>query len=431
MRQSNPRPRRRAEVGALTWIALAVLQPLTGILSDLAVALLPDGWAQQRAILIITMLLIAIALVASLQAIVFRFSSPSPVSTPPATERRQVNGVDSAAFPAGPAERSVPLRSEGPSGRPAGVTWREAVRSTLEGAGEVLLLLGLAVRWAVWRISRPSEHDASKDDGGEKLAATRKRWRDERPRWDQYPRNVGVGLVAAVVLLYLTTSTGTPSPALDQASTDETALTKLAKTDPLAKPSPAWPQDPKGALEQRGWGRFFAARTYHIVVRRQDTQVTSAPTDPLLRSLGDMRVQVSARPLTSASDSRFGLLCRQQRDRYYLAAISANGEYQIAKVSSAGKRIIIDGNIPSETAAAVSVLELICTGGESGTPVTITLRVNGDQVVTGEDSLQPLLSSGRPGLFAEMGDPTSDIFSPSQEHPSLEVAFEDFMAWTR
>ncbi len=167
MRQSNPRPRRRAEVGALTWIALAVLQPLTGILSDLAVALLPDGWAQQRAILILTMLLIAIALVASLQAIVFRFSSPSPISTPPAAQRRQVNGVDGAAFPNGPAERSVPLRSEGPSGRAASVTWREAVRSTLEGAGEVLLLLGLAVRWAVWRISRPSEHDISKDDGAE------------------------------------------------------------------------------------------------------------------------------------------------------------------------------------------------------------------------------------------------------------------------
>jgi hypothetical protein len=114
-----------------------------------------------------------------------------------------------------------------------------------------------------------------------------------------------------------------------------------------------------------------------------------------------------------------------------LARSSTTSGTPPAKVSSAGKRIIMHGNIPSETAAAVSVLELICTGGESGTPVTITLRVNGDQVDTGEDSLQPLLRSGRPGLFAEMGDPASDVFSPSQEHPSLEVAFEDFMAWTR
>jgi hypothetical protein len=155
-----------------------------------------------------------------------------------------------------------------------------------------------------------------------KLAAARKRWRDERPRWDQYPRNVGVGLAAAVVLLYLTTSTGTPSPAADQTSTAGIGLTKLVKTDPLANPSPAWPQDPRGALEQRGWARFFAVRTYHIAVQRQNTQVTSAPTDPLLRSLADTRVQASVRPLRSASDSRFGLLCRQQRDRYYLAAIS-------------------------------------------------------------------------------------------------------------
>jgi hypothetical protein len=130
-----------------------------------------------------------------------------------------------------------------------------------------------------------------------------------------------VGLVAAVMLLYLMTGTGTPSPAPDQASTAGTGLTKLVKTDPLANPSLAWSQDPKGALEQRGSGRFFAARTYHMAVQQQNTQVTSMPTDPLLRSLGDTRVQVSARPLKSASDSRFGLLCRQQRDRYYLAAI--------------------------------------------------------------------------------------------------------------
>jgi hypothetical protein len=76
------RSRRRAEVSASTLVALAVLQPLTGILSDLAVALLPNGWAQRRAILIVTMLLIAIALGALLQTIVFRF--PSIVSATPA-----------------------------------------------------------------------------------------------------------------------------------------------------------------------------------------------------------------------------------------------------------------------------------------------------------------------------------------------------------
>lgn len=142
-------------------------------------------------------------------------------------------------------------------------------------------------------------------------------------------------------------------------------------------------------------------------------------------------MQVSVRPLESTSEGRFGLLCRQQRDRYYVAAIDANGEYEIAKVSSAGKRIIITGGVPSATAANVSVLELICTGGASGAPVTLTLRVNGDLIVTETDSLEPLLKSGRPGLFAEIGTSTPDPFSQSEKQPSLEATFEDFMVWTR
>jgi hypothetical protein len=243
--------------------------------------------------------------------------------------------------------------------------------------------------------------------------------------------NVGVGLAVAVFLLFLTTSTNSPIPVIDEASTVAAGLTKLVKTDPLASPSPAWRQDPKRTLQQRGSARFFAGRTYHLAVRRQNTQVTSAPADPVLRSLSDTRVQVSVRPLETTSESRYGLLCRQQRDRYYLAAISANGEYQIAKVSSAGKRIIIADNLPSATAANVSVLELICTGGASGQPVTLTLRVNGDQIITKTDALQPLLGSGRPGLFAEIGTSTPDPFSQSEKQPSLEAAFEDFMVWTR
>jgi hypothetical protein len=63
--------------------------------------------------------------------------------------------------------------------------------------------------------------------------------------------------------------------------------------------------------------------------------------------------------------------------------------------------------------------------------VTLTLRVNGDQVVTETDSLEPLLSSGRPGLFFEIGTSAPDLFSQADEQPSLEATFEDFMVWTR
>jgi hypothetical protein len=184
------RSRRRAEVGALTWVALAILQPLTGILSDLAVALLPDGWAQRRAILIVTMLLIAIALVALLQTIVLRFSSVSAAPTPPGTDEREVNGVESDTFRTATdaTERSAPSREDDLSGRTASPTWIEALRSALEGAGEVLAILGLSVRWLAWRFGRPTEDAESTQDDKEKVAAARRRWMAGRPRWDHYSK---------------------------------------------------------------------------------------------------------------------------------------------------------------------------------------------------------------------------------------------------
>jgi hypothetical protein len=391
------RSRRRAEVGALTWVALAILQPLTGILSDLAVALLPHEWAQRRAILIITMLLIAIALYAFLQIIVTRFSSLATSPTPPGTDDLKANGINRNAFEttSDSTERSLSAREGNRTDPTSSPSWVEAGRSALEGLGEVLAILGLFVRWLAWRINRPKEDEEGGQDAKEKVAAARRRWMAGRPGWDQYSRNVGVGSAAAVLLLFLMTSTSPPSPAVDQASTAAMGLTKLVMTDSLNSPSPIWPQDSQRALQQRGSARFFKARTYHLVVRRQDTRLTSVPNNPLLRSLGDSRVQASVRPVETTSEGHFGLLCRQQSDRYYLAAINANGEYEIAKVSGAGKRIIVTGSMVSTTAANVSVLELICTGGVSGAPVTLTLRVNGSPVVTGTDSLEPLLGSVR------------------------------------
>jgi hypothetical protein len=280
-------------------------------------------------------------------------------------------------------------------------------------------------------MNRPSDTDSSKEGSKEKVAAARERWAETKPGWDQYSQNVGAGLLVTIVLLFLTFNTGTASTTADQGSTIGQELTRLVKKDSLGDPSPNWPQDAKGTLEKRGIARFFAAHTYRLAVQRQNTQVTSAPTDPSLRSLRDTRVQASIRATRSTADGRFGLLCRQRRDRYYMATVDINGEYQIAKASSAGKRTLITGNIPSETAANVLVLELICTGGQAGSPVTLALRINGEQVTTKEDPLEPLLESGRPGLYAETGAVSTDPFAPPEARPSLEVAFEDFMVWTR
>ena len=114
-----------------------------------------------------------------------------------------------------------------------------------------------------------------------------------------------------------------------------------------------------------------------------------------------------------------------------MVLLMGRGEYQIAKVTKAGPRTLGKGSASAITESTVSVLELIClSGGPSGS-VTISLRVNGEPVGTHMDTLQPLLGSGGVGIMAETGEPSQDPFADSAKNPSLEVAFEDFMVWTR
>lgn len=418
---SSSRPPRRAWAGLAALAALIVLQQVTGILSNLVVALLPNDWAHRRAVLVIIMLVIAVVLLILLQLL--PFSDGSATATPRVNDEQHAGGTHRAAAPTvvtalHPRAASKPMGS--PSNHTTRLAWVDVLRAALIGTGEVLAILGLFVRrLAFWMATRPSDGDKKQETSG----TVAREQRATKPSWQEYPKNVAVGLVTTILVFAVAASPGAASPAENPASGDA-GLTRLIDADPLAGPSPAWPQDPKQGLEQRGYTRFFMAHTYRIMVRRPNTKVESVVAGSGLSSLGDAKVQVSARASGSAADSWFGLLCRHQPDRYYVAAVDDAGDYQIAKVTNAGKRIIGEGSTLSVSESAVSVLQLTCTGGESGTPVTIALRVNEELVDTEEDSLQPLLGSGGVGLFVE----TSDL---AQDEPALEIAFEDFMVWTR
>jgi hypothetical protein len=100
---SGPHARRRAKIGAAALVGLVVLQQVTGILSNLAVALLPDEWAHRRAILIIVVLLIAIAVIALLQ---LRLASPAdsaPTSAIRVNDRRVSTHTVAPRLPMRPA----------------------------------------------------------------------------------------------------------------------------------------------------------------------------------------------------------------------------------------------------------------------------------------------------------------------------------------
>jgi hypothetical protein len=181
-------------------------------------------------------------------------------------------------------------------------------------------IIGLFVRTLIWLAAHHSEDDKKKGGASGKV---QREHRASRPSLVERPKNVAVGLATVLLLFFAVTST--PSSADDQASEADAGLTKVVYVDPLTSPSPAWPQDPRQELPQRGYARFFAARTYHIAVQQWRTKVDAVATDPHLRSLGDVKVQVSARVVSNGPSGQFGLLCRHQRDRYYAAIVSDGG----------------------------------------------------------------------------------------------------------
>ena len=418
-------PPRRAFVGAGTLIALVLLNWLTGILGDLAVALLPDDWVQRRGVSLAVLLIILIAVVA-LQLFV---GDPSTQGRRPVTERASATGrttIPPSAWTVPSTTQTSPERSE--------PRWVEILRTAREGIAEALAIVGLGIRLLVWLVGRSadSSRSAGVQVGAEKdrvpPAATKPK---PRPNWDEHGKNVAVGILTVLVLLLAMTNTGAPSTATDAQVTPLVGLSRQLDADPLARPSRAWPQDSRSGLQQRGFARYFADSTYRIAIRRASTIVTSVSADPVLRSLGDSRVQVSARASRTVGLGQFGVLCRHKSDRFYLATVTDDGNYQIAKATRAGKRVITEGAVRSMRRANVSVLEFGCTGGQSGTPVRLDLLVNGSLVATVEDTLQPLFTSGGVGLYAEAGTGSSDPFTGTRDQPDTEVAFEDFYVWTR
>lgn len=417
-------------VSGAVLVGVILLQLLNGILTDLAVELLPKGWAQRRWALVVFMLVIATALAALLAEVLDRLRRSAAIALPTNGERHA--DIDHSPGQAtirapGSGRSSTAMRS--PAGRTKPRMLLGALGPIAVGMTEALAMLGFFLRMVFYLVNLLPEPDRIGQNASDKQKRERPKKQARRPKWDEGDRakNVGAGLLTALLLLFVSTNSASADPNLQL----DRGLARMIYVDSLASPSSAWRQDPRSALEQRGHARFFTGGTYRIAVRRPSTRVESVATDPRLRMLSDTKVQVGARAFGGPSNSWFGLFCRQQRDRYYFGAVNGDGEYQIAKVTKAGPRTLGKGLASAMTESAVSVLELICLGGGSGGSVTIALRVNGVPVGTHEDALQPLLRSGGVGIMAETGDASQDPLADSERRPSLEVVFEDFMVWTR
>jgi hypothetical protein len=133
-----------------------------------------------------------------------------------------------------------------------------------------------------------------------------------------------------------------------------------------------------------------------------------------LASLGDVRVEVTARLLTNSRDALYGLACRAATpDRYYYFLIGGNGKFFIGENDADGASNFDVGVTPSvERGRAPNRIAIECTDSPEG--VTLRMFVNGIAVNTLLDT-EDTISTGAAGFVVESGQARAD------------AAFDDFL----
>lgn len=158
-----------------------------------------------------------------------------------------------------------------------------------------------------------------------------------------------------------------------------------------------------------GWDRAsgdlgstdYASGGYQIVVNQPDGYAFG---NPYQNFQNDVRIEVDATKTGGPDDNAFGVQCRYQDvDNYYFFYISSDG-YAGIGIDNAGTKSIIssaDGNMVSveniNQGGVTNHIRVDCIGS------TLTLYVNGTQVLTATDST---FSGGDTGLVAKSFDIT-------------------------
>lgn len=209
----------------------------------------------------------------------------------------------------------------------------------------------------------------------------------------------------ALILASLACSAATPS----DTSTDPAPVQEeepAAPTEPTPLPSPT---PDSGILFEddfsdtsSGWDRIddedgitdYYDGGYRILVN-QDNRFFFA--NPGLTDLpNDVRIEVEATKLGGSDDNNFGIICRyQDTSNFYRIIVSSDGFAGIILVQDGtSTNLTGEGLVPFDSALAgnaTNEIRVNCIGS------TLTLFVNGEQVLTTQDST---FSNGDVGLFA-------------------------------
>ncbi|MEU6738468.1 serine/threonine-protein kinase [Streptosporangium sandarakinum] len=135
-------------------------------------------------------------------------------------------------------------------------------------------------------------------------------------------------------------------------------------------------------------------------------------TAPVTASLRNAVITVKARLISGKGD--FGVFCRGRKatDERYEFALTGDGGASITRSGEAPSAV---RRVPGLRPGRLTVLQAVCRGGAKGT--TLSLRVNGKEVVSRVDRARPL-TAGSIGVFAR----------GRRGGSGLDVAFNSFEA---
>jgi serine/threonine-protein kinase len=227
-------------------------------------------------------------------------------------------------------------------------------------------------------------------------------------RW--WPAGAGALVLVVSAFVLALTLGGNDEPAKD-AQTARPASTAQGPifTDEFTTAGRGW-YDSESDAVRLGYER----NRYEIAIKVPDRRAyADTGFAPEAADLGDVAVAVDASALTSVP-SAFGLLCRiGDRSSYYGLLLGTRGAVRAIKVAGGESTVLRRARVAAP--AGDTRLRAECTGGREGTPVTLSLVVDGRRVLRARDASTPL-AAGATGIVAE-----------SFERGGVRVAFDDFV----
>jgi hypothetical protein len=167
--RGSPKPPWPSWVGGAVLVGVILLQMLNGILTELAVELLPKGWAQRRWALVVFMLVIATFLAALLAQFLERFRRTASAVLPTEGERHtDIDYTSNQATIRAPASHRSSTAVRSPTGHKKLDGLLGTLGPVVVGMTEAVAILGFLLRMLIYLVNLLPEPDKVGQDANDK-----------------------------------------------------------------------------------------------------------------------------------------------------------------------------------------------------------------------------------------------------------------------